>query len=473
MFSFQVAALLLAASGGSETVLLDFHADWCGPCRNMEPAVSQLIGAGYPIRKVNVDRERELAARYHVSSIPCYVLLVDGKEVDRLVGASGAGELQAMFAKARLEQTQAKGPRTQSPDPPLPSAGAMPNGGWPACNLNPPQSPAAPGSQAAGLPAANSAAPGAGLSAAQLLAASVRLTIVDRDGESHGSGTIIDSRQGEALVLTCGHIFRDSQGKGKILVDVFGPNPAQKVPGRLISYDIKRDVGLISIRPGAPVSVAHVAPAGNRLAAGDKVISVGFDHGADASVRESKVNGLNKFLGPANVQVAGLPVQGRSGGGLFDMQGNVVGVCNAADPADNEGLFAAAATIQEELDRAGLAALYQAAGAEKGMAAAGPAAGGAQPAGGALKQLTPAETATLAALGSKVQGAEVICIVRSLTDPQAKSEIIVLDRASPAFMERLSAEQGNQGARHLTSLDVSRRSAPQPANTGAGVPAAK
>ncbi len=145
MLSIHVAALLMAVSGGGETVLLDFHADWCGPCRNMEPAVSQLIGAGYPIRKVNVDQERELAARYHVSSIPCYVLLVDGKEVDRLVGASGAGELQALFAKARLEQTQAKQPRGQSPDPPLPiagalpSAGTMPSTGWPACDLSQPK----------------------------------------------------------------------------------------------------------------------------------------------------------------------------------------------------------------------------------------------------------------------------------------------------------------------------------------------
>ena len=55
----------------------------------------------------------------------------------------------------------------------------------------------------------------------------MRLTIEDRDGFSYGSGTIIIARQGEALVLTCGHIFRDSQGKGKILIDVFGPQPCK------------------------------------------------------------------------------------------------------------------------------------------------------------------------------------------------------------------------------------------------------
>ena len=64
---------------------------------------------------------------------------------------------------------------------------------------------------------------------ATLIAASVRLRVEDPDGRSCGSGTIIDSRGGEALVLTCGHIFRDSHGKGRIEVDLFA-NPPQADP---------------------------------------------------------------------------------------------------------------------------------------------------------------------------------------------------------------------------------------------------
>ena len=127
----------------------------------------------------------------------------------------------------------------------------------------------------------------------------------------------------------------------------------------LVSYDLKRDVGLISIRPGVPVTVARMAPPGHRLLPGDRVISIGCDHGAAPTARDSKVTSLNKFSGPANVEVAGQPVQGRRGGGLFDAEGYVVGVCNAADPADNEGLFAAAETLHEELDQAHLSAIYQ------------------------------------------------------------------------------------------------------------------
>ena len=64
---------------------------------------------------------------------------------------------------------------------------------------------------------------GRGVSDATLIAASVRLRVEDADGHSCGSGTIIDARGGEALILTCGHIFRDSKGKGRIEVDLPGP----------------------------------------------------------------------------------------------------------------------------------------------------------------------------------------------------------------------------------------------------------
>ena len=95
---------------------------------------------------------------------------------------------------------------------------------------------------------------------AKLIAASVRLRIEDPNGNSCGSGTIIDARGGDALILTCGHIFRDSQGKGKIDVDLFGPYAGQRVIGQLISYDLKRDVGLVFISP-RPDSGGSIGPA--------------------------------------------------------------------------------------------------------------------------------------------------------------------------------------------------------------------
>ena len=97
MATLHAAMLALALSGG-DTVLLDFYADWCGPCRQMDPVVERLQAAGYPVRKVNLDQERQLAARFQVTSVPCFVLLVDGHEVKRLVGAQSQKTLETMLA---------------------------------------------------------------------------------------------------------------------------------------------------------------------------------------------------------------------------------------------------------------------------------------------------------------------------------------------------------------------------------------
>jgi hypothetical protein len=269
-------------------------------------------------------------------------------------------------------------------------------------------------------------------------------------------------------VLTCGHIFRDSQGKGQISVDLLGPGAPQKLPGRLVSYDDKNDVGLVSFKPGVPVRVAPVAPKGYLVAKGDRVTTVGCNNGGPPTALPSSVTAINKFLGPSNLQVAGQPVQGRSGGGLFSAEGRVIGVCNAADPTDNEGLYAALAVIHQELDKVGLTAVYQnpapaampaavpTAAMPVAVAAAnqlpGPAPEPAIPAG--MEALQGVDPAALAELRKVADGAEVICIVRPLANPQAKSEVIMLDRASPAFLQQLSADRHAQQSRHLTSLNV-------------------
>ena len=194
---------------------------------------------------------------------------------------------------------------------------------------------------------------------AHLMAATVRLRIEDADGHSCGSGTIIDTRGGKALILTCGHIFRDSGGKGKIEVDLFGPTPAERVPGNLVAWDEKRDVGLLWIKTPGPVEVARVAPPSYQVSPGDEVVNAGCNNGDDPTARHSRVASLDKFMGPPNLQVGGLPVQGRSGGGLFSDEGLVIGVCNAADPQDNEGLYAALGSLYAELDEADLSHVYQ------------------------------------------------------------------------------------------------------------------
>ena len=71
-------------------VLIDFYAEWCGPCRMMAPVVEQFAEeyeGRVKIGKINVDEESELAERFGVQSIPSFIFIKDGKVVDRVTGA--------------------------------------------------------------------------------------------------------------------------------------------------------------------------------------------------------------------------------------------------------------------------------------------------------------------------------------------------------------------------------------------------
>jgi len=481
MVSLQMAVMAFAVwgSGQEESVLLDFYADWCIPCRQMEPAVQQLVARGYPVRRVNFDQNRALAAKYGVDRLPSFVMLVDGQVADRVVGGTTFSRLERMCTMARASRPEAA-PSSQWAPSAEPGSDRRPaNAGW------------SPTAGAAQSPVDD------------LIAATVRLRIEDADGQSCGSGTIIDARGGEALILTCGHIFRDSKGRGRIEVDLFGPTPAKRVPGCLLSYDLESDIGLVTIRTPGPVTAARVAPAGYRVAKGDRVINVGCNNGEQPTARHSRVTSLDKYLGPPNLQVAGLPVQGRSGGGLFSADGLVIGVCNAADPSDNEGLYTALAAVHEELDQANLVFVYgsgdDGSAPRASLAAVDPPAmpkqmprssdvaqvmdaptrssedGADGRASDRQRRLSGEEQAALEEIRRRrSEGAEVVCVIRSRSQPQGPSEIIVLDDASPAFLARLAAEAktGRHQARHLTSLEISKRAQTThgPAATAGNVP---
>ncbi|MBP5248688.1 MAG: thioredoxin [Lachnospiraceae bacterium] len=81
--------------GSDKPVLVDFNADWCGPCRMLRPAIDQLAEEREDVKfvSVNIDDEDQLAENYNVSSIPCIVVFKDGKEAARSVGLKPKAEI--------------------------------------------------------------------------------------------------------------------------------------------------------------------------------------------------------------------------------------------------------------------------------------------------------------------------------------------------------------------------------------------
>lgn len=81
------------------TVLLDFYADWCGPCRMVSPIVDEIAkeNPDYLVGKINVDNEPKLAQDFDVSSIPVLLVMRDGKIVNQSVGAKTKQQILAMI----------------------------------------------------------------------------------------------------------------------------------------------------------------------------------------------------------------------------------------------------------------------------------------------------------------------------------------------------------------------------------------
>jgi Trypsin-like peptidase domain len=189
------------------------------------------------------------------------------------------------------------------------------------------------------------------------MAATVRLKVEDDAGFSHATGTVIHSHGGEAIVLTCGHVFRDSGGGGTITADLgWLPGETQRtVPGHLLDYDAgPRDVALVVIQAGVELPAIPLAPRELVVSPNDAVFSVGCDRGQPPTIRPTTVKNLARYDDVVKIDIHGRPVEGRSGGGLFSAGGQLIGVCNAAAVDFDEGIYTSLDNIWHQLAQTGV-----------------------------------------------------------------------------------------------------------------------
>jgi S1-C subfamily serine protease len=455
-------------ASAADVTLVDFRSDRCGPCRAMDPIVAELQQAGANVRIVNVEQEPQLTQRFRVGPIPCFVVLVGDQEAVRHVGPAKRSELENMLRIGHAA-AQARSAPTSKPELTTPiqlvnqgSATRATNNSEKLIDLEPRST-----NIARSLPhtkTTNTAARAQTLQE-QLLESSVRVNITDSKGKGNGSGTVIDTRQGEALILTCGHIFRGWDQSSRLTVDFFGEHAAEKIPAKLLRFDEKADLGLISVTIQQPVRVAVVAPAQTKLKIGDAALATGCEGGEHVRGFLTRITQIDRYKDSFNLCIAGQPKQGRSGGGLFNIAGQVIGVCNAADAQDDEGIYASLRAIHQLLDESQLAFVYRRDESttklkdqSRALAQEPPAMAPNMPLTKLADHLRSPETSetinrdqlapaqltppTTPNLNSKLNADyEVVCIIRPAQGDQAHGQVIHLNRASPEFMAYLAAEQ--------------------------------
>jgi hypothetical protein len=329
-------------------------------CEQAVSLMDEFAKNGYNIQTISVAQYPDTIKQLNITQLPAFILIQDNKIVDRVDGGSAPVVLKPMIQGMfdRVDRTARKNITTNtSIAPPVIPTLTQTSISTPI--LNPTTA------------SSNSTNTDIDLLNRKFITSSVKLRVDSANGHSWGSGTIVDTRGGDALILTCGHIFREAgitESNGKIIVEVhlYGENSSVKVYGRCIYYDLEIDLAFVVIVPPCPVQAIPVAPANFTVSAGQNVISVGCDGGADPTIRKHSIMSIDRIGTPPSnklpfhyVQVSGAPVGGRSGGGLFSDNGYLIGVCNTADPIRDDGHFVPPEIIRKLLDQQKLSVVYE------------------------------------------------------------------------------------------------------------------
>ncbi len=389
----------------SDRTILHFSSQNCPACRKIQPVIDQLNSDGWAIRSIDSVKDQSTADQWRVHQIPTVIILENGREVDRVIGSVENVELKRRLTGNAMPKRASKPTRISSSKvaSPVSDSNYGPNHPLYKANISSDYGPNHPlfqsnrtsendlaqsiginhpyyskykqpriASRVAGKKStqpSRTAQPSrmaqrqpTGLPASpESLSATVRIRVQYEESESVGTGTIIDVEGDEVLVLTCGHLFRNSEGQRPMTVELFEEGEPIPVPASLFDFrDDEVDLGLVKFHQPYPVSRVPILPKGETLHEQDSVFSIGCDIGDEPSRRDTVITKLNRFLGPSNIEIAGAPVQGRSGGGLFDARGRLIGICIAADNDLDEGMFVGPEAIYAQLEKHQLNRLFDA-----------------------------------------------------------------------------------------------------------------
>ncbi len=479
MQAIGTLVLLSAMFGGSQTELIYFTMDGCVPCQSMKTTVARLTQEGYPIRTLNITQDPSIASRYGISRVPSFVTVVNGQITATRTGVQHYETLLKMMpqvAQAAPSVTSQVAYQASSQQQRPIQARITQAGFADTRNANRTNAP----SQLAPNRIPNDGNVAAtrlqGMTAEELaMQASVRIKIKDSTGISYGTGTVIHRHGEEALILTCGHVFRDSQGKGQVTIEYGFPNQIRSSEGQVLQFDSDtRDVGLVVFRPTLDIVAVTPAPPSAEPIVQSNAFSVGCDHGNNPTIRRTQIKAIANYSGIVKYDIFGRPAVGRSGGGLFNAQGQLIGVCNAAAVKVDEGIYAGLNPIYWQLEKANLAHQFnQPNPVATTLVANNPSANNfiaanVQTPGATITQVGSNQPAVNFQHGAPVQVAnqstqsptpvqntnEIICVVRSRENPHL-SETIVLTNPTQELLNMIRQNQNLGNGQTLSSSNNS------------------
>jgi thiol-disulfide isomerase/thioredoxin len=360
-----------------EVQLLDFTASYCAPCRQMVPILNRMESNGFPIRRIDITQEPDLSRQFQVEGVPTLVIMVKGKEVRRFVGLTAEAELREAMNKAARELSEQRGtavldagpaPMSEQADqqPDRKTAARPKTGGGSSTLRDFFRGMFGDSGESSEQPLFRGQSPKSGrLTGLELAeAATVRIKVegtAKRDGKEVtvsdiGTGTIIASEPGSAVILTCAHFFLGLKVSDTITtVEVFRDGVPEKFPATVIGGDHKLDLAILNIQSPEKLPVVSVTETAPILQQDQILNSFGCDGGKVPSKKTVMLIEENRYQGPGNLVCSTDPASGRSGGGLFDADGRLVGICSCANREKSEGLYMAWSAVDGLMEKLQLA----------------------------------------------------------------------------------------------------------------------